>query len=261
VQALYSAVLGRGLSARTVRYVHAVVHRALGQAVRWDLIPRNPADGVQLPRLHRREMTVLSPDQVQVFLEAARSRALGVLFAFALATGMRPEEYLALRWSDLDLDAHTAVVRRVLEQPRGGGYRWAEPKTAQSRRTVPLPAGLLPLIERHRDIQDADRRRVGDRWHTLDLLFCTRYGTPLGMRNVSRAFHQIVADAGLPAMRLYDLRHTCATLLLATGENPKVVAERLGHATIAMTLDTYSAVLPTMQKQAADRLNATLFAG
>ena len=135
VQALYSKMAERDLSPRTIRYTHAILSSALKQAVRWNMLPRNPCDAVDLPRLERKEMQALSPNEVTKFLSAAQDDEYGTLFAFAIATGMRPEEYLALKWSDVDLDSRTATVTRTIVWRKGGGWYFGEPKTTRSRRT------------------------------------------------------------------------------------------------------------------------------
>jgi integrase len=262
IQKLYAGMQERGLSARTVRYLHAVLSSALKQAVRWGTLSRNPADVVNLPRQVRKEMHSLSPQEATEFLKAAAQDRWGVLFAFALATGMRPEEYLGLQWKDLDLDKGIVTVQRaVIWRATGGGWHFGEPKTARSRRSIPLPASTLRSLKEHRRIQAEERLKAGADYQQHDLVFATSEGSPLMPRNLKRRhFRPILKTAKLPDdFRLYDLRHSCATLLLAAGENPKVVSERLGHASITLTLDVYSHVLPTMQQAAAERLEKLLY--
>lgn len=263
IQALYSEMQERELSARTVRGTHVVLSNALKQAVRWRMLPLNPAQSVELPRRTRREMKALSPEEVTVFLEAAKEDTHGLIFAFAVATGMRPEEYLALQWKDVDLQTGTATVQRTLcwRREKGGGWHFGEPKTAQSRRTVPLPASIVSELAHHKVCQAETRLQLGSEYHTLDLVFATATGGPLHSENLAtRNFRAIRQRAGLPSsITPYTLRHTCATLLLLAGENPKVVCERLGHSSIVMTLDTYSHVLPSMQQSATEKLEKMLF--
>jgi integrase len=260
LQELYTGMSARGLSPRTVRYLHAIVSAALKQAVRWRLLAQNVAAFVDLPRMRRREAQVIAPEDVGRFLAAAADDPFGIVLTFALATGMRPGEYLGLQWKDLDLQRGVAVVQRAVVW-RSGRWYFAEPKTARSRRTVPLPASLTRTLIEHRRRQSAERLAAGPQYTAHDLVFATGAGTPLDLRNLSqRHFKAVVRRAGLSeTLRLYDLRHTSATLLLAAGEHPKVVSERLGHATVTLTLDTYSHVLPTMQQGAADRLETLLF--
>jgi integrase len=261
IQTLYGDMTERGLSARTVRYTHAVLSSAFKQAIRWHMLIHNPCEAVELPRAERREMSAFSPEDAENFLKAAKEHEQGVIFAFALATGMRPEEYLGLKWSDIDLEKGTAVVRRVLVRRKGGGWYFGEPKTSRSRRTVPLPATLVEMLTAHRRKQIAARLKAGAVYQNNDLVFATGEGTPHNSRNLAQRHFQVILEkAQLPIkFRLYDLRHSCATLLLVAGENPKVVAERLGHASVVLTLDTYSHVLPTMQEAASQKLERILF--
>ena len=261
IQAVYTEMQERGLSPRTVRYLHAVVRNALGQAVRWRMLAVNPATSVDLPRQRKAEMNALSPEQASQFLEHAKRDRWSVLFALALTTGMRPSEYLGLQWKDVNLQKGTVVVRRTLARQKGEGWHFAEPKTKRSSRTIPLPPSVNRALAEHKRAQAAERLAAGPEYNQHDLVFATATGEPLSIRNlITRNFKPILLRAGLPeSLRLYDLRHSCATLLLAQGEHPKVVSERLGHASVTLTLDTYSHVLPTMQQQAAERLEAVLY--
>jgi integrase len=262
IQNLYADMTERGLSARTVRYTHAILSSAFKQAIKWHMLARNPCEAVELPRATRREMQAFSPEEAGRFLKAAKEDEQGIIFAFALATGMRPEEYLALKWStDMDLEKGVAVVQRALVRRKGGGWYFDEPKTSRSRRTVPLPVSLVQALITHRRKQAEARFKAGGAYQNNDLVFATGEGTPHNSRNLAqRHLQQILKRAKLPlTFRLYDLRHSCATLLLAVGENPKVVSERLGHASIVLTLDTYSHVLPSMQQAATAKLESLLF--
>lgn len=252
---------GLGLSARSVRYTHSVLSSALKQAVRWNMLARNPCEMVELPRQARREMLAFSPEEAGRFLNAAVEDAHGTLFAFALTTGMRPEEYLALKWSDMDLQKGTATVVRTLIWRKGGEWYFGEPKTARSRRTVPLPASILSALLEHKRRQGAERLKAGANYQNNGLVFAMRDGRPILLRTLDRLhFKPTLKRAELSSgFRLYDLRHSCATLLLSANEHPKVVSERLGHANIILTLDTYSHVLPSMQQAASEKLEGILF--
>jgi integrase len=259
IQAVYGAMQARGLSARIVRHAHSALHNALKQAVKWGLLPRNPSDLVELPKVPHKERRVLSPDEASKFLKAAAVMPRGLIFEFALLTGMRPEEYLALQWADVDFERSTVQVRRALVRHKKS-WSFEEPKTARSRRNIYLPAPLLKKLSAHKRKQAEARLKLGAAWQAFDLIFCSDEGTPLTIPNITyRYYRPILAKAKLPRIRLYDLRHSCATLLLIAEENPKVVSERLGHSTIVLTLDTYSHVLPTMQQQATARLEKLLY--
>ena len=261
IQAIYSGMQGRALSARVVRYTHAVLNSALKQAVKWRLIARNPASVVDLPRLERKEMQALSPDEAARFLTAAASDRYKVLFNLALVSGMRPSECSGLQWSDIDFEAGVITVQRTLIWTHRGTWYFGETKTSRSRRSIPLPVSLVGLLKEHKRAQGEERLKAGPVYEKLDLVFCGKHGQPIMPHNlIARHFKPILKRAGLPkTLRLYDLRHSCATLLLASNENPKVVSERLGHASITLTLDTYSHVLPSMQQAASDKLEKMLF--
>jgi len=260
VQAVVNTMGDQKLSPKTIRYALMVLSRAFKQAVRWNLATSNPASCVELPKYVRPEMQALSPEQAKVFLKKAAKDEHGLLFELALVSGMRPQEYLGLQWSDVDFAAGTVMVRRSLvRRVKGGGWFFGEPKTPKSRRTIPLPLYLVRKLQTHRRKQGEWKLKRGTKYQNNDLVFATPKGTPLSMRNLERRhFKLLLQNGSLPDIRLYDLRHTCATLLLAAGENPKVVSERLGHASIVLTMDTYSHVLPTMQKSATDKLTALL---
>lgn len=263
IQALYSGMQDRSLSARTVRYTHAVLSSAFKQAVRWRMLVQNPASLVELPKQSRKEMQALSPNDAGRFLKAAAEDRYSLLFSIALVTGMRPEEYLALQWKDVDLQRRYMTVQRTLVWRRsGGGWYFGAPKTSRSRRNIPLPSGVIQALMDHKRKQAEERLKAGPKYHNHDLVFTTKEGGPLMSRNILRRhFKPVLKRAGLPeSIRLYDLRHSCATLLLAANENPKVVSERLGHASISLTLDTYSHILPSMQQGATEKLDKLLFA-
>ncbi len=257
IQRVYNEMLERGLSALTVRYTHAVVRSALAQAVKWQKLIRNPADLVDLPRKPRREMRALSPEQASAFLRAACGTPFEALWVLLLTTGMRSSEAVGLKWSDLD--DNKVRVQRVLVR-ESGGWRFEEPKKALSRRTIVLPPTAVRVLRAHRKRQVVRGSPTDVTCENSNLVFVTRTGQPLDYRTVVRRhFKPLLEKAGLPNIRLYDLRHTCATLLLSRGEHPKIVGERLGHSSTTLTLDTYSHVLPDMQEQAAVRLEETLF--
>lgn len=250
VQGLYSQLERDKKSARLRQLVHGTLRNALGQALRWGLIARNPCDAVEKPRASRPTMTVLDAKQVAALLKAARGDRLEALYVLALATGLRRGELLALQWKDIDFDDHALMVNRTLVD-LSGKLDVAEPKTAKGRRRVDLPESVTAALWRHRKRMLAEGR-AASLW-----VFCDSDGGPLrGSNLLRRSFSPLLTKAKLSHVRFHDLRHTAATLLLVAGVHPKVVQERLGHATIAMTLDTYSHVLPTMQRKAADSIDS-----
>jgi integrase len=262
VQKVYSEMQVKGLSPRTVRYAHSVFSMALSKAVELGYIVNNPCNYAELPRQNKKETKAFSPEQAQNFLQAAKDDRHGLIFEIALSSGMRPEEYLSLCWKDIDFEKGTATVQRALVWRKGGGFKFAEPKTAKSRRTVPLPKSILPRLKEHKRQQLEQRLKIGAAYEKHDLVFASAVGKPLHYRNLTqRHYEKILERAGMKGTGfvLYSLRHSCATLLLSAGENPKIVAERLGHTSVKMTLDTYSHVLPDMQQAATDKLETMLY--
>ena len=257
IQELYTSLTEQGLSPRMVRYTHSILHSAMEQATKWRQIPFNPSKLVDLPRQARSEKAVLTPAEAVRFLQAARSDPWYSLWCVLLYGGLRPSEALALRWSDLDGDK--LRVQRVLIRKKGGGWTLDEPKTSRSRRTVPLPSTAVEALRAQRVRQAEQRLSAGAAWQDHGFIFAGETGQPLFLRNLTRRhFDRILAAANLPPMNLYGLRHSSATLLLAAGEHPKIVSERLGHSSVMLTLDTYSHVLPDMQQGAAAKLEALL---
>jgi len=260
LQRLYSNRISAGLSPMSVRHLHAVLHNALGHAARWGKVARNVADLVSPLRAARLEMRTLSPEQARRLLDAAQGDRLEALYVLALTTGMRQGECLALRWQDVDLDGAVLSVTATLQRTKDG-FALQEPKTARSRRQIVLTRHAVNALRQHRARQLEERLRC-PYWQETDLEFTTYVGTPIEARNLMRReFYPLLERAGLPAIRFHDLRHSAATLMLGSGVHPKVASEMLGHSQIAVTLDLYSHVTPTMQAQAAEAMDALLASG
>lgn len=256
---LYANRLAAGLSAVSVHHIHGTIHRALVHAVRWGLVARNVADLVDPPRVQHREMLVLSPDQVRRLLEAAKDGPLEAVIAVAVSTGLRRGELLALRWRDVDLDAGVLRVVGTLQRDYNRKLVISETKTARSRRQVELSALAASALRQHRAKQTQLRLMLGEEWDDHDLVFPNHFGKPQdGSHLLLGQFVPLLARAGLPRVRLHDLRHTAATLLLGRGVHPKIVSEMLGHTTVGITLDLYSHVTPTMQRQAVQAMDVLL---
>jgi integrase len=250
IQRLYSSLLEpeRHLSAGTVLNLHLVLTQALGQAVRWGVLERNPAKGAQPPRPVRPEPVVVDPAMASRIVAALEGSAVELPGTMAIATGMRRGEILGLRWADLGPDLRHAQVRRTLHTT-GRGLGFSEPKTRRSRRAVALPEIVRPPLSRAREEQDLRRSKV-KRWQDLDLVIDRGDGGPLHPDTLSSRWRLFLSRSGLPHIRFHDLRHAHATLMLLQGVHPKVVSERLGHASVGITLDIYSHVLPSMQQDA-----------
>lgn len=262
IQELYTELSEKGLGARTIQIVHNILNRAFNQGVKWRVMASNPAQLADKPKQVRREMQFLSPEQAAKFMEAAQGDLYFLYFALALDTGARPSELLGLQWKDIDFAQGHISIQRALEYPDySNEFQFIEPKTARSRRSIKISKQNLIYLREHRKAQGVVRLKKGAAWHPYDLVFATRDGKPTQARNILRRhLRPILKAAELPqTLNLYSLRHTCATLLLSAGVNPKIVSERLGHASIVLTLDTYSHVLPNMQQSAADELEKILF--
>ncbi|MEK6300505.1 MAG: tyrosine-type recombinase/integrase [Acidobacteriota bacterium] len=262
LQELYTRMGEDGLSPRTIQIVHNILNRAFNQAVRWQVMAFNPAQLADRPKQERKEMLALAPEQAGRFLKAAREDLYYLYFAMALDTGARPSELLGLQWKDVDFEQGRITIQRSLEYPDYSNvFRFVEPKTSRSRRSITISQNNLNSLREHRREQGEKRLKKGADWQQHDLVFCTREGKPIQARNILRRhMRPILKAAELPeTLNLYSLRHSCATLLLSAGTNPKIVSERLGHARIVLTLDTYSHVLPDMQQEASDRLEKILF--
>jgi integrase len=258
VRGLYREKLDAGLSPRTVQYVHVTLHKALKQAIADGLIPRNVTEAVKPPQVRREEIRPLTAEQVRILFDAVKGDRLEALYVLAVTTGLRQGELLGLKWDDIDLEVGTLQVRRTLTTANGGPV-FSAPKTKGSRRTVRLSQMALEALTSHLDYQLGEIDRAGGLWRENGLIFASESGEPLSRQPVTaRRFKPMLKRAGLPEIRFHDLRHTCATLLLSKNVNPKVVSEMLGHASIAITLDTYSHVLPTMQESAAKAMEDAL---
>ena len=249
-----------GLSARTVQYVHVTAHKALADAVRWQLLTRNVADQATPPRPQAKEPTTWTADELRAFLGHVEGDRLYPAFLLAATTGLRRGEVLGLRWRDVDLAGGRLAVTQTLLQVRNE-VAFGTPKTAKGRRSVALDTHTLNILRGHRRAQVAERLAWGPAYQDADLVFAREDGATLQPDSFSHTFARHARDAKLPAIRLHDLRHTHATLALQAGVHPKVVSERLGHATVSITLDTYSHAIPAMQEEAAERVAVLVFGG
>jgi integrase len=250
IQSLLVGMTSRGLSPRTVRYTHAVLHSALGQARRWKLLTENPAIEMPLPRAERNEFRVFTPEEARRFVAACREDSEALVFLIALTTGLRPSEYLALRAGDFDPGRSALTITRTVERNKGS-WRFAETKRPRSRRRVAVPNEVAELLR---------TRMASDHPGADRLLFRSSTHGPLHERNlVQRVFKPLLQRVGLPNIRLYDLRHSFATLALRQGVPPRIVSEQLGHASVAFTLEVYGHVLEDSRSVGAERLSELLF--
>lgn len=252
IQKLYANKLKEGLSPKMVVCIHGLLHKALDNAVKWGLVARNVCDLVSPPRLRKKEKQVLSLEQAHTLLMHVKKHRLEAILMLALTTGMRRGEILALHWQDINLQEGSVQVKRTVDYIPHYGYVETEPKTATGFRKIMLPTFVVGALKAHHVQQDEARSKSGDKWVEKDLIFCGLLGDYFNPNYLLRVFKQVLIDAGLPHMRFHDLRHSAATILLSMNVHPKVVQEVLGHSTISMTLDIYSHVLPSMQRDVPD---------
>jgi integrase len=241
---------GSGLTPKTVRNIHGALHAALRDAVRWGFVARNVATAADLPKSTTPEMRVWRPEQLRAFLDQVRDDRLYAAWLLLATTGMRRGEVAGLRWVDVDLDAARVPPRR----PRvvvNHQVLVSEPKTTKGRRSIALDPATVAALREHRRWQLEKRLAVGPGWEDSGLVFTWPDGRPLHPERFSKWFEQHTRAAGLPRIRLHDVRHSYATAALAAGIPAKIVSERLGHANIAITMDTYSHVLPGLDELAA----------
>jgi integrase len=244
-----------GLSAKSVHYQHKIISKSLSYAVKMGILVRNVASLVDPPRVPEMIMNTLSPDEVIKFLDAAKETPYYIFFSTLLFTGLRRGELLALRWRNLDLENACLYVTETAYLLRNGDYEIKEPKTPHSRRMVTLSPSLVELLKLHKADQELLRIQLGVKMSKDDFVFIGLDGSPLNPDTVTHAFGKVVKRAGLTGIRMHDLRHTHATLMLAAGIHPKIVSERLGHASVSTTLNIYSHVLPGLQEKAVEKFD------
>lgn len=261
VDAMMNASLKAGAAPRSIAQHRAVLRRALNVATRWGWVNRNAASLAEPPRITTQEIKALTPAAAKTLLSALRGDRLEALFTVALASGLRQGEALGLRWTDVDLDSGTLNVQRGLQRI-GGEWRFMEPKTAHSRRSIPLPGPVIAALREHRARQLKERLRAGQAWQGGEwgeLVFADEVGAPLSAFHVIRRFRALLASANLPPMRYHDLRHGAATLMAAQGVPARVAMELLGHSQISTTMNIYTHVAPELQREAAERVGAALW--
>src|SRR4051794_1059040 len=254
IQQFMNDKLAEGLSTRTVQYLHAVLRRAIVQALKWGLVGRNVATLVDAPRVEHKVLRPFTPEEAQQFLGAIKGDRLEALYSVALSLGLRQGEALGLRWDDVDLENGTLSVRYALQRVKGK-LELVEPKTQKSRRTIALPAMAIGALTKHKMVQDTERQWAADRWQATGHVFTSTIGTPLDDCNVTHQLHRILKTAGLPRLRFHGVRHTCATLLIAQGVHPRYVMGILGHSQIALTMNTYGHVFLSIQREAASKMD------
>jgi integrase len=243
LQELYTKKLQSGLSRRSVQILHGIIRRCLNQAVSWGVIPRNVCHMVKAPRPDKKAPAFYTSEQIKALLEAVKDHPYRLIYVLLCSGGFREGEVLGIHIEDWDGKNRTVNVRHTVVTLKGGMVI-SEPKTQSSKRAVVLPKSVAHEVNRY--IEQLNRKQ--------GLIFTTRSGKPISPRNFIRHFKSVIKPAGLPDLSVHGLRHSHASLLLAEGVNPKIVQERLGHTSIALTLQLYSHTSPSLQDMAADKL-------
>ena len=267
VQKLINQKIESGLSVRTVKYIYTTLNQGFKQAIRERLVTFNPMEAVELPKLRRKEMEVLTPQEMASFLEAAKESKHYAAFVLELATGLRRGELLALRWGNIDFKKGTLTVKEQLVRADEGLIFKGYLKTQKSRRTINLPESVLAVLKAHKKQQSIHQAKLKlklgndafkEYYQDNDLLFCAEDGKPLDPDSFGRHFKALLKKAGVKQIRFHDLRHSFATMALEAGIPVKTVQEMLGHTTSAMVMEVYSHVTATMQKEAANKIGQVL---
>jgi integrase len=261
IQKLYTSLAKKGYKSNSIRSVHSVLHKALKNALRWKLVSSNVSDDVTIPRDQQETETAqaLTAEQALHLLKISRGHSLEAFIALALVTALRHGELMGLCWRDVDLEARRLSIKRTV------GYDWthkyisSDPKSKSSRRSIQLPQFVVNALLRHREKQQERKLKAGSRWEENDLVFANWYGRYLAPGNTSRRFHKLLEEAGLPRIRIHDLRHSAASLLiLVLKMPPKLVQELLGHSSLDMTMDIYTHVNESQQREMMDAFDRFL---
>jgi integrase len=255
IQNLYNQMLADNIGAYTIIKLHTMLHSALEQAVKSGLAHRNVTDPAIPPKEPNKEMKILDESQVSQLLVTAHGTRYEALLHLAVATGMRQMEILGLKWSDLDWIKQTIKVERQLDRYNNEGVQFSPTKTRNGRRTIALGDRTCEILRQHYDRQHETQKKAGEAWQEYGLIFTSANGTPIHFRNLLRDFKHLLKAAGLPIIRFHDLRHTAASIMLNYGIPVIVVSRRLGHAKPSITLDVYGHLIPSMQEEAAQKID------
>ena len=257
VQRLINLKMQSDLSPRMVQYIHAVLHIALGRAQKWGYVVQNVAELVDVPSVPHFEPEFLSVEDARALLHAIQGHRLQALFTVALALGLRKGEALGLRWKSVDFDKQQLVVQTNLQFIEGK-FQILETKSHAGRRSISLPDVALKALIQHKEQQGIEREAAKEDWQEWGLVFTTSRGTPFHASNINRMFNQILKKAGMFHLRFHDLRHTCASLLIAQGVHPRMIMEILGHSQISLTMNTYGHIIPGLKGEVADKMQELL---
>lgn len=245
-----------GLSAKTIKCVHGVLHKALSQAVKIGYLRFNPADACELPRIERKEIKPLDSAAISAFVEAVQGHRFEALYLTLLFTGMRRGEICGLTWDCVDLDKGTILINKQLQNIPGqpGEFRLISTKSSKGR-TITVAASVVTLLKKHKVQQNTARLKAGSLWQNNNFVFCNEIGEHLSPHTVYHNYKKIVSSIGLPDARLHDLRHSFAVASFRAGDDPKTVQANLGHATASFTLDVYAHATEEMKRASANRMD------
>lgn len=255
LQSLYNSLAQEGKATKTINRLHKIIISLMLQAVKNGILRKTPTDGVELPKVSKKEVRAMSPEEMQRFIAVLDEHEYGLPFLLALATGMRRAEILGLMWDDIDLQKGIIKISRNLVYTKEKGIMFTETKTAKSKRLIPIPQEVRTRLLEHKEEQDTEKDMFGEAYINSGLVF-SKVGQPILPRTFNQIFFRLRKKAGIPSdVNLHALRHTYATRLLEEGENLKVVQELLGHSNISMTANTYSHVSVEVKQDAAEKLN------
>ena len=261
IQMLYTEMLNRGLSTRTVKLLHVVLGSALKAAVKWGYIAYSPSDRVTAPKQERREIQAWSKDEVHRFTDQTRNHHQKNLYQVLIYTGLRRAELCGLKWGDIDFDNRTLSIRRVLHRVVGNeGLTVGDTKTKRSRRTITLGKTAIQALKQEQTDQ-LIRKLAAPAWVDEDWVFTNQIGGPVDADDLTRNFRNLIKDTGLTQISLHGLRHTYASLMILAGVNAKEISDSLGHSSVAFTLDVYGHLYPAQRQDAADALDALMKTG
>lgn len=258
IQKFYNQKAKEGYSGSYIKLMHAILCKTLRTAHEWEVVNKNVTTLVRSPRIERKEVQTWTIDEAKRFLSVVQNRRLYIAYVLAIFTGMRKGEILGLQWKDIDLETKRISVRRTLIKDDNGKLTFDDTKTFGSKRLISLSDFVVSSLKKRKAQLNEMKLRLGKGFQDFDLVVCNNVGTPLDLGDLNRDLNYVIEKYDFPKIKFHALRHTHATLLLLLGENPKVVAERLGHSSISITMDTYSHVTPTMQQQAADKLDQAI---
>lgn len=257
IQRYFNELREENLSPATMKLILSIVRQVFQKAKDFNIIKENPVNSIDIPKEKNKRLKVWNKDQIDLFFREAKSMRVGqryyIGYVIALYTGLRRGEILGLKWSDIDFDNNLIYIRRTLSSQHKVFKE--RTKTESGTRIVSMPKVLAEILVAHREKLEIEKVTYKDKYEDHDLVVCTLYGKPIDGKNFNRTFKDVATKLELPLITIHDLRHTHATALMGANIHPKLISERLGHANIGITLDIYSHILPSMQKEVANKLD------